>query len=503
MSPHPGVTPFVGDWAGNGWGWEIRFKSNLQDPKSHQQAMTLTVRHFARFDFTVDQAGNIVGDGEITYDLDPNLCGVARLTEQVNFAINQMAQLADWEQAGGEVVKKANEYFNLAGEFEEAGLQAEIDALTHLGEKAESSGKFSRDPFIAKLRDFVERQEVAPSYYPYHLNPGSTRDLATSVWEERCAKRAPIQLVGGLTCDQVLSIASPATGKLGLTTGDLLDKAGEKGKEMGKDKVSEEEFWKKGAEWLYEHSKGPLKETIKKELMEKTRMGFRLSSDDEKKEKTACEGSSTLRAGTSVGNATATGLAATGAGAAATMAMGGAPVGAMLAVPGVTQVQYEYKGLANGPESRRFKIRGQIAGDKLILKMDGDVYEGAKDLVVEYMVNFQKGSGKFPAWSPFIEDQGGDVRQNGTMRTLERKVVTGTCSEINAKRKALGAPPDKNCKDSGVPHEVTVAKDQSMSTPFATFHKTGEHRNNVKVWHEYEYFWNVYQITKPKSEDKT
>jgi hypothetical protein len=175
----------------------------------------------------------------------------------------------------------------------------------------------------------------------------------------------------------------------------------------------------------------------------------------------------------------------------------GAMAGAMLSVPGVTQVNYEYKGLAKGPESRRFKLKGNLSGGKMTLNMDGDVYVGDKNLVVQYMVNWKREQTTFPTWTPFIESEGGDVQDQGNMRILERTVVTGTCDEVNAKRQALGAPPDPTCKDSGVPHEVTVAHDMSMGSPFATFHKTGEHRNNVKVWHEYEYFWYAHQVTKP------
>jgi hypothetical protein len=114
----------------------------------------------------------------------------------------------------------------------------------------------------------------------------------------------------------------------------------------------------------------------------------------------------------------------------------------------MTQVSYEHKGLVNGPESRRFKIKGKINGDKMNLHLDGDVYEGDKDLVVEYMVNFKKSQSKFPAWSPFIDDHGADVHPGGTMRVLERRIVK-----------------DK----SGTPHDVLTAHDTEMSSLFAVF----------------------------------
>ena len=34
--------------------------------------------------------------------------------------------------------------------------------------------------------------------------------------------------------------------------------------------------------------------------------------------------------------------------------------------------------------------------------------------------------------------------------------------------------------------------------PFAVFRQTGEHRNSVKPWREYDYNWSVYKITSPR-----
>lgn len=39
------------------------------------------------------------------------------------------------------------------------------------------------------------------------------------------------------------------------------------------------------------------------------------------------------------------------------------PAGTMVSIPGVTQVQYDYKGLANGPEIRTFRIAVRVEGD--------------------------------------------------------------------------------------------------------------------------------------------
>ena len=47
------------------------------------------------------------------------------------------------------------------------------------------------------------------------------------------------------------------------------------------------------------------------------------------------------------------------------------------------------------------------------------------------------------------------------------------------------------------PKEELVTVEENSSTPFAFYHKTGEHRNNVKLWHEYEYYWRAQRVTAP------
>jgi hypothetical protein len=44
---------------------------------------------------------------------------------------------------------------------------------------------------------------------------------------------------------------------------------------------------------------------------------------------------------------------------------------------------------------------------------------------------------------------------------------------------------------------VTVAADLARDTPFATFRDATRQRNNVKVWHEYECYWNAHEIVEP------
>jgi hypothetical protein len=129
--------------------------------------------------------------------------------------------------------------------------------------------------------------------------------------------------------------------------------------------------------------------------------------------------------------------------------------GLVLSIPGVTQVQYFYKGLSNGPVVRTFKIRGQLQGDvdnaKLYLEMDGDVEGGDKNLPIEYMVNLKTSRSSFPAWSPFL-DQPGDL-------------------QVAFKR-----------------------DDLVLISPIAVFTEKGQQRNGVKAWHDYEYIWFAEKI---------
>ena len=123
------------------------------------------------------------------------------------------------------------------------------------------------------------------------------------------------------------------------------------------------------------------------------------------------------------------------------------PVGTMLSIPGVTQVEYDYKGLSNGPEVRSFKISGHVEGKadqaKLYLQMYGAV-EGDRNLYVEYMVNYRGNPSPFPAWSPFLDRPG----------TISPGFVRMGLNTLSAT---------------------------------ASFSETGEHRNGVQPWHKYEY----------------
>jgi hypothetical protein len=130
------------------------------------------------------------------------------------------------------------------------------------------------------------------------------------------------------------------------------------------------------------------------------------------------------------------------------------PTGLMLSIPGLTQVQYDYKGLSNGPEVRTFKITGHVEANgenpRLFLQMDGDV-EGDKNLYVEYSVNYRKTKSPFPAWSPFLNGPG----------DISRSFVRSILDTLSAK---------------------------------ASFSEKGQHRNGVQVWHDYEYDWRAEKV---------
>jgi hypothetical protein len=130
------------------------------------------------------------------------------------------------------------------------------------------------------------------------------------------------------------------------------------------------------------------------------------------------------------------------------------PAGLVVSIPGLTQVQYDYKGLANGAEIRTFKIGGHLDGNaeqaKLYLQMDGDV-EGDKNLYVQYTVNLQTTKSPFPAWSPFL---------------------------------------------SGPGNVAPAFRRQGIDTLSATadFSEKGQHRNGLAIWYDYEYDWHAEKV---------
>ncbi len=163
----------------------------------------------------------------------------------------------------------------------------------------------------------------------------------------------------------------------------------------------------------------------------------------------------------------------------------GKPGGFMLSIPGLTQIQYYYKGLQNGPEIRTFNIMGYLINGELYLEMDGDVMGGSKDLTIEYMVNYEKETPTFPTWSPFLQEPATMYPSNSEITVYEQVTRYEEEDYID-----YVTGDEKSIK---VPYKETVSNKVIMPFPFARFREAGTQRNGVSVWHEYEYNWEIFK----------
>ena len=166
--------------------------------------------------------------------------------------------------------------------------------------------------------------------------------------------------------------------------------------------------------------------------------------------------------------------------------------GFLLNVPGLTQVQYSYKGLEHGAETRKFAISGHI-DDKghMYLYMDGLLDGGSKDLTVEYTVNYTTEKPTFPVWSPFLD-------KPGIIYPANRKELVYNYENKNEEKKYNVYNPETGKateKTITVKTPTLKADNETLEFPIATFKDAGTKRNNVSVWHEYEYGWNAYRIS--------
>jgi len=460
----PSIDAFVGDWVGTGWGWEIRFKQSAGDfgkqftrgkislPFENEKIiMSLMVTHTTHFYLNIDEEGNVKGEGIITYDLIPNLCGLAALTKQVNEAINMLDKIPSIFKWAGELSKKAITNFNSEWAEEYANYAGSLEEFSSFTKRFMSEpGSISEKELAA----FVENWCTEAS------SSKDIRELAASVIFNRCATGQynfgtdmSCSLIGGLLNQE----SAESLGKMALD--ELVDQVMSKLSDKYKEKM-------KGIE--LESQKG--------------------------EELCKCGAGASVVAGNKYGPTTLEELVMQFGpdildAAMFQAAFGSAPFGLVLSIPGVTQVQYYYKGLKDGPENRKFKIKGVLKSDKLYLKMDGDVYDGDKNLTVEYQVNYKKETPKFPCWTPFLKD-GADVKESGKETIYESKeFVTIKEFEDPATGKKIKIE---------VPERVTSKKEIFQHTPFATFRETGTHRDKKSMWHDYEYVWNVHRITTPK-----
>jgi len=454
------IDAFVGDWVGTGWGWEIRFKQSagefgkqfakgkLNLPFENEKIiMSLMVIHTTHFYLNIDESGNVEGEGIVTYDLIPNLCGLAALTKQVNEAINMLDKIPSIFMWAGELSKKAIKNFNREWADEYAKYAGSLEELSSI---TKQSGSESQE----EIKSFVEKW-ITGAWYSDDI-----RKLAASIISSRCSS-GEHNFGNDIDCKLIVSLlnkdVAESVGKMALN--ELIDQVmsklsktyREKMKGIGLESQKGEELCKcgAGASVVAGNKYGP---TTLEELV----MEF---------------GPDVLDA------------------AMFQAALGSAPFGLVLSIPGVTQVQYYYKGLKDGPENRKFKIKGKLISNKLYLEMDGDVYDGDKNLTVEYQVNYKKETPKFPCWTPLLED-GGDAYESGKETIYESKEFVTIKEFVD--------PATGKKITIEVPERVTSKKEIFQNTPFATFRETGTHRDNKSMWHDYEYVWNAHRITTPK-----
>jgi len=451
---------YTGDWIGTGWGWEVRFKQTSGEFASQftgrkdelpygndKIIMTLLVEHSTVFHIYVDENDNVTGEGTITYGLIPNLAGVAALTKQVNDAINMMDKIVFVFKLAGDIGKQAVQSMNRVYFQNEAKL-------------AQNMHLFSKTSAADLLRGGGNKVMITNL-----MRSGGQADaveLAKAVLWNR-AGSGNYNLANGVDASLLMDIP-----------------------------VASE--YKSLGEFALEQVRGKvLDEIAKTEVAALERLLGRA-----KREEQLClyaAGIATIAAGTQIGPSTVEQLLTEFGPEVAKAAffdvlIGRAmPTGLMLSIPGVTQVQYHYKGLKDGPESRRFKISGNIVGDKLYLSMDGDVSDGDKNLYVQYTVNYKKSTHPFPTWSPFMDDAA-DVNDKGECTVYDR--------ETNIEVKQYYDKKEKKYKTIEFERDRSIPKEMNFETPFAVFHEAGTQRNNVKVWHEYEYNWRVFKLTEPK-----
>jgi hypothetical protein len=463
---------YAGDWVGTGWGWEVRFKQKAKDfvhqfsvgganvgqnlqSQNDATIMTLLVEHATIFNLYVDSSGAISGQGTITYNLIPNLCGLAALTEQVNGQVNMMDKIATVFNWSSDVGKKAVDNLNKDWYEEENKLATTIDQF-------EQSLTGSTHGIHADPNPTLN--PIAIDAWVRENNDDGVLRLVKAILKNRCAGRNYL-LLNGVDCS-VLSLPASTHEVEGLGS-----------QAMGTALSVAYEF-------LGDYTQNKISQLVLQ------------SQKDDK----ICElgANATTTAGNKLGPVSFAELAAYMApvlakAAVMDVATGSAPVGMLLSIPGMTQVQYYYKGLKNGPEKRTFKVKGQMVMDggtaKMKLEMDGDVEGGDPSLTVQYMVNYKTSEGKFPTWTPFL-DASGTAEQSGEFPVYSRVTETTTKTFPDA---ATGNPVTIQ-----VPHDVTKETTLLMPSPFVTFHETGEHRGGSQIWQNYEYVWNAHRITEPK-----
>jgi hypothetical protein len=371
---------YAGRWYGNASGWEVRFKHTSGDfvsqftgtdkgdlPFENEKViMSLTVQHGASFYIDVDEEGNITGKGKIYYDLLPNLCAVAALTEQVNSAINMLEKIGSLFVLSKKIAQAAVEDFT----YTFLGLKGDLAIAASIGNNI----------FGSKPNEYMY-QKIEENFKKFYM--------AHQQRETLCKCVAGVNVQGDGT--QV----GPATAE----------------------------------EYINEFGLNVAKSMF--------------------------------------GN----------------FGSISAPVGMMLAIPGVTQIQYHYKGMIDRPQQREFTIKGEIIDGEMYLEVDEIL--GDDNLWIEYTVNYQTDKASFPVWSPFMSNPG-MVKGGGIYKYQEVKDVEKEIEYVN--------PTTKKKEKITVTEQKITEKEEIMHKPFAEFNQSGTQRNNVSVWHEYEYNWAVFKF---------
>lgn len=240
---------------------------------------------------------------------------------------------------------------------------------------------------------------------------------------------------------------------------------------------AEKELGEKFKEEANEFVKDAFADTLKDKFKEYgAEMVEKMIADDKE------EGAEKKSAGcTSEGPGTLSGAAAqVGKSAAGSLptGAGGVPMGVPM-VPGVTQVQYHYKGLEHGPEQRLYNIVGSVGmwnGEtRMVMQQSGPVFNGSKDLMVEYMVNYKTDKQSFPTWSPFTKKPGVIWISNGPKTPKPPQAVVQLAQQMGANLSATNG------------------------SVFAYLEDTGTHRDGAVPWQEYEYVWFVQKLDDQKA----
>lgn len=95
-----------GDWGGKGAGAEVRFRREATLGQGKFNVMTLTTKHATEFFFHVFPDQHIEGEGDIVYNLEPNLSGVDALAGAVKSMLGfAMVPTAPGGGSGGKLAE--------------------------------------------------------------------------------------------------------------------------------------------------------------------------------------------------------------------------------------------------------------------------------------------------------------------------------------------------------------------------------------------------------------